>query len=171
MAGTQKTLVMKFGGTSVGDAAAVRQAVAIIATAHHEWSRLVVVTSAMAGVTDRLLDSAQSAAAGDRLKFTQAAQDLRTQHFSVLDELISDLALQSRVKQDLQHLLSDFLNLCQAIAVLGEATPRALDAVSSLGERMAVRVLSAVAENAALPAQFIEATELIATDDCYQNAH
>ena len=68
-------------------------------------------------------------------------------------------------------LISDFMNLCQAIAVLGEATPRALDAVAALGERMSVRLLAAALDSAGVPAQYVEATQLIVTDRNFQNAH
>ena len=60
----QRTLVMKFGGTSVGSTEAIEQAAEIVKQAHKTWQRLVVVTSAMAGVTNLLLDSAARACAG-----------------------------------------------------------------------------------------------------------
>jgi hypothetical protein len=68
-------------------------------------------------------------------------------------------------------LTADFNHLCRAIAVLGEATPRALDAVASLGERMSARLLATAIADDGTPAQAVEATQLIITDDCYQNAH
>ncbi len=67
--------------------------------------------------------------------------------------------------------MDEFSSLCKAISVLGEATPRTLDAVSGLGERMSVRLLSAALEESGVDAQSIDATNLIITDDCYQNAH
>jgi aspartokinase len=59
------TLVMKFGGTSVGSPEAIRQAVEIMNFSSQEWDRLVVVVSAMRGVTDMLIQSAEMAANGD----------------------------------------------------------------------------------------------------------
>jgi aspartate kinase len=63
------------------------------------------------------------------------------------------------------------VDLCRAIAVLGEASPRALDAVASLGERMSVRLLCAVAQSAGVKAKFIEASEFIVTNAHFQNAN
>jgi bifunctional aspartokinase / homoserine dehydrogenase 1 len=166
-----RILVMKFGGTSVGDGTAFRQVVDITRQARQDWDKVVVVTSAMSGVTDRLLESAKSAAQGDSLTFNQAAQDIRSRHLAVLDGQVKGLALHDRTGQEIGHLVNDFINLCQAIAILGEATRRALDAVASLGERLCVRLLAAALEDGGIPAQFVDATALIVTDDAFQDAH
>jgi aspartokinase/homoserine dehydrogenase 1 len=68
-------------------------------------------------------------------------------------------------------LIESFTNLCQAIAVLGEASPRALDAIGGMGERLAVRLLAATFNAHGLSAQYVEATELIVTDANFQSAH
>lgn len=164
-----RTLVMKFGGTSVGTAEAMRQAVAIIAHAAREWDRLVVVTSALSGVTDQLIAGATGAAVGDS-GYIRAASVLRERHQEIIDALVGDLPRRAMVRQEVDHLVNDFSDLCHAIGVLGEATPRALDAVAALGERLSVRVLAAAAESAGLPALPVESTQLIVTDDHFQNA-
>jgi aspartate kinase len=165
------TLVMKFGGTSVGTPDAMAQTARIIREQRKISPRLVAVTSALSGVTDLLLNSAISAAAGDHQTFRQAAQTLKTKHDSILKTLVTDKVRQEQTGQEINLLILDFANLCQAIGVLGEATPRALDAVASLGERMAVRLLASVVENGGAPAQYVEATRIIVTDDNYQSAH
>jgi aspartokinase/homoserine dehydrogenase 1 len=165
------SLVMKFGGTSVGSAAAMRQASTIIQDARLVWPRLVVVTSALAGVTDLLLGTAQSAAAGDLSSLPTAERQLRGMHGIIAEELISRPVRRQEVVRVVQSLITGFSELCRAIAVLGESTPRALDAVASLGERMSVRVLAAVLEDHALSAEAVDATQLIITDDHFQNAH
>ena len=88
-----KTLVMKFGGTSVGNAGAIRQTADIIRSAHTDWPRLVIVASAMSGVTDALLKGAHTAADGDAATFRLIARDLRNKHFAALDDLLKDSAL------------------------------------------------------------------------------
>jgi len=165
------TLVMKFGGTSVGSAEAIRKACQIVLDAHVEWSRVVVVTSALSGVTNLLLDSAASAVKGNLETLAEAEKTLREKHAKVAEELIPDPAARAQADEEIGRLITIFVDLCRAIAVLGEATPRALDAVASLGERMSVRILAPAISAAGLPAQFIEATELITTNDQFQNAH
>lgn len=166
-----RTLVMKFGGTSVGSADALRQAVQIIQDARKEYPRVVVITSAMSGVTDLLLKSATLAAQGRVDSLADAESGLREKHFMAADALIQDEKLCGQAKSQIDALIWSFVDLCKAIAVLGEASPRALDAVASLGERMSVRLLAAITRDTRLPAQAVEATEFIVTNTHYQNAH
>ena len=167
----KQTLVMKFGGTSVGSADALKQAVQIIKEARDEFPRVVVVTSAMSGVTDLLLKSASLAAQGKVESLPNADATLREKHFAAADALIKDEKLCEQAKGEINCLIQLLVDLCRAIAVLGEASPRALDAVASLGERMSIRLLAAVAQDAGLRVKAIESTEFIVTNAHYQNAH
>jgi aspartate kinase len=171
MPDSKQTLVMKFGGTSVGSAAALTQATQIIKDAHTEYPRVVVVTSAMSGVTDLLLKSALLAAQGKVDSLPEVESALREKHFSAADALIRDEPLCEATRGEINCLIQLMVDLCRAIAVLGEASPRALDAVASLGERMNIRLLAAVARDAGLKAEAIEATDFIVTNAHYQNAH
>ena len=130
----QKTLVMKFGGTSVGSVDALISATQIIRDAKKDWDRVIVVTSAMSGVTNLLLDSAVSASHGMVDSLPDAETTLRGKHFSAADALINDGRLREKTKEEIDALIKSLVNLCKAIAVLGEASPRALDAVASLEE-------------------------------------
>jgi len=166
-----KTLVMKFGGTSVGTPQAMRQAAEIVRQAKVDWPNLVVVTSALAGVTNLLLESAARASRGDRLFVARAADQLQRMHEEIITALIPNEDRRAAVRSECDALLAELDLLCQAIAILGEASPRALDAIASLGERMSVRVLAAVIESLGVAAQWVEATRLISTDEAFQNAH
>jgi len=167
----QKTLVMKFGGTSVGSVDALISATQIIRDAKKDWSRVVVVTSAMAGVTNLLLDSAASASQGMVDSLPDAESTLREKHFSAADVLIKDEKLREKTKAEIDCLIQSLVDLCKAIAVLGEASPRALDAVASLGERMSVRLLGAIVNNAGIEAEAVESSEFVITNAHFQNAN
>jgi len=162
---------MKFGGTSVGTAKAMTQAIANTRASKADWERVVVVTSALSGVTNLLVESTKRAVRGDEVFISQAETELVKKHFELAEELIESPAQQAQAKQEIKHLSADFANLCRAIRVLGEATPRAMDAVVSLGERLSVRLLAAALQAAGTPSQFIETTHLIVTDDDFQGAH
>jgi bifunctional aspartokinase / homoserine dehydrogenase 1 len=166
-----QTLVMKFGGTSVGSADALKQAAQIIRDARAQYPRVVVIASAMSGVTDLLLRSATLAAQGQVDSLPEAEAILRKKHFSAIDELIRDEELCKRTKARIDSLIQSLVDLCRAIAVLGEASPRALDAVASLGERMSIPLLAAVSQNAGIKVKALEATEFIVTNAHFQNAH
>jgi bifunctional aspartokinase / homoserine dehydrogenase 1 len=168
---SSRTLVMKFGGTSVGSADALVRAIQIIKDARREWPRVVVVTSAMAGVTDLLLQSALQSARGRLDSLPATEKILREKHSVAADALITDRKLRAETMQQIDALILNLMDLCKAIAALGEASPKVLDAVGSLGERMSVRLLAAVAESAGIKARAIESAEFIVTNENFQNAH
>ena len=165
------TLVMKFGGTSVGTAPAMAQVVEIVRQNRADWAGMVVITSALSTVTNILLDSAARSALGETQVITANAANLKELHYTILEALVKDPLRFAQVKQEIDQCIAEFTSLCQAIAVLGEATPRALDSVAALGERLSIRLLSGALQDAAVPAQAVEATRLIETDDRFQNAH
>ena len=166
-----KTLVMKFGGTSVGSVDALISATQIIRDAKNDWDRVIVVTSAMSGVTNLLLNSAVSASQGTVDLHSETESTLRQKHFASADALIKDERLREETKAGIDALILSLVNLCKAIAVLGEASPRALDAVASLGERMSVRLLGAIVNDAGIKAHAIESSEFVVTNEHFQHAH
>jgi aspartate kinase len=168
---SKQTLVMKFGGTSVGSTDALLRAVQIIRDVKKDWKRIVVVTSAMSGVTNLLLDSAALATQGRIDSLSKAETTLREKHFAAADALIKDGKLCEETKAEINALILSLVDLCKAIAVLGEASPRAMDAVASLGERMSVRLLAAVVRDSGIQAKAIESTGFIVTNTHFQNAH
>jgi len=173
---SKQTLVMKFGGTSVGSAEALVSARQIIQDAKQDWARIVVVTSAMSGVTDLLLKCATEAVqvnvgATRESPLRDVESILREKHFSAADALIKDERRCEEAKAEINALILSFVDLCKAIAVLGEASPRAMDAVASLGERMSLPLLAAVVNDGGIPAQAIESSKFIVTNSHFQNAH
>ena len=167
----KQTLVMKFGGTSVGSADALVSAIQIIRDAKKDWSRIVVVTSAMSGVTNLLLDSAASASQGKVDSLPSAESTLREKHFAAADALIKNEKLREVTKAEINVLIFSLVDLCKAIAILGEASPRAMDAVASIGERMCIRLLGALLQDAGVNAKAIESTEFVVTNAHFQHAH
>ena len=168
---SSQTLVMKFGGTSVGTAQAMSQAAEIVKQARAEYGNVVVVTSAISGATNSMLDSAIHAAHGDLQVLLETERSLFNRHQEISAAQISDLALRAQVTQEMAGLFASFGDLCRAISVLGEASPRALDAVASLGERLSVRLLAAVCQAHGVQSQWVESTECIITNNTFQNAH
>ena len=102
------TLVMKFGGTSVGTPKAMAQAVANIRQSQKDWARIVVVTSALSGVTNLLAKSAERAIQGDEVFISQAETELVAKHFHLVEQLIPRPTQQAQLRQEIKHLSSDF---------------------------------------------------------------
>lgn len=167
----KQTLVMKFGGTSVGSVDALMKVTQIVKDARIEYARVVVITSAMSGVTNLLLDSAALASQGKVDSLPKTESTLREKHFAAADALIMDEELREATKSEINSLIFSLIDLCKAIAVLGEASPRVLDTVASIGERMCIRLLGAILESAGVNAKAIESTGFIVTNAHFQHAH
>ena len=161
------TLIMKFGGTSVGSVEAIQQVIKIALTAKEDWQNVAIVVSAMSGVTDNLLNGARSAAAGDDNSVEKIARELSDKHFKALDSFAPKAA---QARKDIERLLAEFVSLCHAIYVLGEASPRALDAIASLGERMSAPLVAAALNESGSPACVVDTREVLVTDNVYQSA-
>jgi aspartate kinase len=163
-------LVIKFGGTSVGSAVPISQAARIAADLQRAGHQVIVVTSAMSGVTDALLSGATAAVRGERVLPREIAETLRSKHHLAARELLAAAGEHPVVLDPVDQRLAEFAMLCDALAVLGEASPRALDAVSSLGERMSVHLLAGALRAVGTPALPVDAVEIVRTDDAFQSA-
>ncbi|NCC34035.1 MAG: aspartate kinase, partial [Chloroflexia bacterium] len=165
-------VVMKFGGTSVGSADAIRHVARIVADSHREHEVVVVVSAMNAPdlrTTDTLIAAAKAAAAGNGEATGEVAPRLLDLHLRAAAELASpeECAL---LEPELRAMLDYLSNLSHSIAVLGELTPRALDLFSGLGERLNARLIAAALRSAGLAAEAVDATRLIVTDEHYGSA-
>ncbi len=168
------TLVMKFGGTSVGSAAAIRETAQLVIDQLGRRPSVVVVASAMGSqpvkVTDLLLQGAQAALAGDEPAYRAIAEQVQRVHYAAIDGLLAPEKERQVVLAENRAFIARFVALCQAVSVLGELTPRALDAVAGMGEQMSVRILAAYLRELGFSAESVDATELIVTDSRFQEA-
>jgi aspartate kinase len=164
------TLTMKFGGTSVGSAKALVQAADIVLEQIQKWDRLAVVVSAMSGVTDALTRGALTAVSGDEQTYRATVADLRIRHYRAVDTLLDPDGERAQLLATVDGYLDEFAAFCRSVHVLGEVTPRAMDAITSLGERINARVLAALLRQRGARSKVVDATELIVTDDTFQNA-
>jgi len=158
--------IMKFGGTSVGDASSILRVVEIIRGASRE-SDLVVVVSAMSGVTNQLIEAAVQSALGDRLSVATIFHELRERHAAVVNALIHSAAERSRIGGEMGRLFQEGEQLCQSTTRIRELTPPTRDSISSLGERLSAPIVAAVLEEHEVASEAIEATALIQTDSCH----
>jgi aspartate kinase len=160
---------MKFGGTSVGSTNAINQLSQIVAQQQSQWKNIVVVVSAMSGVTDVLIQSAHTAAAGDLVKAKESAAALRSRHLMTLSELAGSDSAHAETLAAVNTLLDEFELLAQSVRVLGEASPRALDAIASIGERMSVHLVSAALRAHGVKSVALNAAEVVLTSAEFGN--
>src|SRR5215472_17541239 len=160
-------IVMKFGGTSVGDAQAIGRVAEIVRARLPE--RPVVVVSAMARVTDQLLEMARSAGAGDRKTALTLARELRERHYITAGELLGT-GVFTQFHSDLGTEFEELEELLRGIAAVGELTPRTTDHVASLGEVLSSKLVTAALSAQGIEAALVDSRDCVVTDESFTRA-
>ncbi|MEO1645540.1 MAG: aspartate kinase, partial [Chloroflexota bacterium] len=163
-------ITMKFGGTSVGSPEAIDRVASIIAEYRADDPHIAVVVSAMSGVTDLLIQSVAKAVDGDKWGYISTSQAIRDKHEDAINMLIRPGTLRESVLEHVSTLLDRHIELCDAINILGEATPRIRDAVVSFGERLSSRVVAAVLQERGIDSEAFVAGEFLITNDIHGDA-
>ena len=160
-------IVMKFGGTSVESAAAIER-VASIVRGRAELHPVVVV-SAMGKTTNRLLAIAAAAIRGSRPEYLMQLHDLRDYHSR---EARQAVPLHERAELDrvLDEHFQELTELVKGLAVLGELTPRSIDAISSYGERLSSYIVALAFRHFGMETAHVDARRVIVTDDRHTQA-
>ena len=156
-------VVMKFGGTSVGDSEAIGRLVRHVSAGRAE-GRVVVVVSALSRVTDQLFHLAGAAAAGDENAISSGIEALRERHETVARQAAGEHAgLLLSIDRDLGELR----NLLHAVATLKDASPRTRDAIAAFGEILSSRIIQAACAAAGLDATWVDARRVLVTNDTF----
>lgn len=161
-------IVVKFGGTSVGDAAAIKRAAAIVTT-RRPRSPLVVV-SALAGTTNTLLSIAEQAAQGQLIGAMRGVQGLRERHLQVAEELLGDAPEHHDLFGEISATFDELASLAEALATLGHMTPRSQDAIASKGEQVSSVLIVAAFAACGIAAVHVDAGDVLITNDQFGRA-
>ena len=163
-------IVMKFGGTSVADRAAVERLVSIVRASRQvaiqpeaaDWRGPIVVVSALGGVTDRLLGIAAEAGAGDHEGALTNLRVLRERHLEVAG-VVGPEADRRDVETFVNREFDELERVAVALSVLREVTPRWLDALAAAGEILSSRIVAAALSSQNLAASWVDARRVVVT--------
>ncbi len=161
-------IVLKFGGTSVADADAIRRAAAIVRSRLDR--RPIVVVSALAGVTNTLFGIADHAVSGGLIVARREVEGVRERHLAAATELLGSGAPAQAVRDGIDATCDELSSLAGALAVLGHVTPRSLDAIAAIGERLAPALVTAAFAACGLPVEPVDARRILITDDSFTRA-
>ncbi len=165
----KRLIVMKFGGTSVGNAERFRQCAGIIAsTARHDL--IIVVVSAMAGVTDLIFKTIDAARHGDAATTEASVRKFVAVHETLIAELFEKQAAEP-VLEFARKTFEQFRNSSQALLALrSEISGQAMDSLAALGERISSWVLANYVRQCGTDGEFVRAEDAIITDNTFGNA-
>jgi aspartate kinase len=161
-------IVVKFGGTSVGDAEAIDRAATIVRG--RIPGRPLVIVSAMSGVTNALIDVSDQASRGQLVGAVRGVEVLREKHLDALAALVPDGELAREVGAELGASFDDLARLAEALSVLGYCTARSQDAIVAQGELLSSQLVAAAFQARGIPAEFVDARQVMVTDDRFGRA-
>src|ERR1035438_1423879 len=160
-------IVMKFGGTSVESAAAITRVAGIVRA--RQARRPVVVVSAMGKTTNKLLEIAGAAIGGKRAEYIRLLHDLRDYH-SREARLTDRKSTRADLDRFLDEHFQELTELVKGLAVLGELTPRSIDAISSYGERLSSYIVTLAFRHFGMPAEHVDSRDVLITDKRHTHA-
>jgi len=150
--------VLKFGGTSVGNAENIRKVKQIVTS---QTDDIIVVVSALGGITDKILTAARKAAAGEN-NFHSELTEINTRHQETIQSLFEEA---SEVVGTVEDLLFELEQILTGITLVGELTAKTLDRIAGIGERMSSQIIAAF-----LGAKYFDSSAFIRTDSNFGKA-
>ncbi|ENN96218.1 aspartate kinase [Methanocaldococcus villosus KIN24-T80] len=164
-------VVMKFGGTSVGDGKKIRK-VAEIVRDRKKDDKVVVVVSAMSEVTNALIDISQQALdVRDLEKISDFISFIKDKHYSAIEDAIKDENIKKHVKKIIESRIEELEKVLIGVAYLGELTKRSKDYILSFGERLSAPILAGALNDLGEKSIALEGGEAgIITDNNFGNA-
>jgi aspartate kinase len=166
---TKRLIIMKFGGTSVGDADRFRQCAEIVARGANK-DRVVVVVSAVAGVTDLIFKTIDAARRGEAAATKTHLQKFEAVHRELIESLFDD-ARKSAAESFIGEVIEQLHNACQALSALrSDISAQTADSLVALGERISAWVLAQFLQQSGSKAEFVRAEDVIVTDSNFGNA-
>src|ERR1022692_831672 len=160
-------IVMKFGGTSVESATAIGRVASIVKA--RVGQHPVVVVSAMGKTTNKLLAIASAAIAGKREDYIRQLHDLRDFHSREARQVVP-LAERAQLDRTLDDHFQELTELVKGLAVLGELTPRSIDAISSYGERLSSYIVTLAFQHFGMKTEHVDSRRVIVTDKRHTQA-
>jgi aspartate kinase len=160
-------IVMKFDAGSISSADRLREVAQLVK--RNLARKPVVVTSALPKVTDLLLDTARRAEARDG-EYEDCVEQIHAQHVELATAAMHDAATQRRLLEKLEELFQELRTYYTAVASLEELTPRTLDAIAAIGERLSAKLVLAALVQEGLRAQVVDARQVVITDESFCGA-
>ncbi|HEY1952695.1 MAG TPA: lysine-sensitive aspartokinase 3 [Gemmatimonadaceae bacterium] len=161
-------IVIKFGGTSVGDSDAIERAAAIVKGRLDRQPAVVV--SALGGATNSLLAIGEQSAKGHLIGALRGVESLRDRHFQQCEKLLGVSAEAADVAAEMSATFDELASLAEALSVLGHATPRSFDTIAAFGEQLSAHLVAAFFKLRGIDAEHIDARDVFITDDTFMGA-
>lgn len=163
---------MKFGGTSVGTGENIRNVANIIKNNSKKGHKVLVVVSALAGITNQLINEAEEVKEGKEERIQEFIKELTEKHLQVIDKAIENKKLKNETEVDVKKIIEELEKILIGINYVGELTLKTKDQVLSFGERLAALIVSATLRDYKLESQYFSGKKAgIVTDSKFGEAN
>jgi aspartate kinase len=164
-------IVMKFGGTSVANGKKIRQVARIIAETSKNSCKMVVVVSALEGITNQLIQAAEEAKKGNREYILNFKSNLLERHLTAAKKAINNSEIENDTEQVLRERINELEQILTGIIYIGELTSKSRDAVIAFGEKLSAPIISGALKNIGLESEYLTGGEAgIVTDSNFGEA-
>ncbi len=160
--------VLKFGGTSVGSTHALNNVLNIIKLNLTAQEKIIVVCSALSGITNKLLEAGKIAATGD-LQYIDLINQIEDRHIAVANSIINSAEHES-INALIKQITNELRDVLRGVFLLKEMSPRSEDTVLSFGEVFSCSIIAKYLQQQGIMAKFIDSRSLIKTDENFGNA-
>ena len=143
--------VLKFGGTSVGSVESILHLKKIVEACDEP---VVVVVSALGGITDKLINTSKLAVAGDSSYLT-SYQEMVERHHQMIDAVITDEKKKTEIYATVDELLGHLKSIYQGIYLIGDLSEKTANAIVSYGERLSSNIVATLIDGAKWYTHFV----------------
>jgi aspartate kinase len=166
-----KTIVMKFGGTSVATGERIRNVADLVAENSKKGCKIIVAVSALDGTTDELFEAAEGAKKGNETLVREFKLKMLKKHSEAASKAIRNNEIRKEVEQTIEKTIDELEKVLTGICYVGELTPKSTDYVLSFGERLSAPIVCGAIRNLKLKAQWFTGKEAgIVTDSNFGEA-
>lgn len=158
--------IIKFGGSSIADFARIEQVISIIVDLYSTNQELIIVVSALGGITDLLIQAGQEAVNRNK-NYVNTFTVIKERHITIAKELV---AIHPEIHTQLEENFNDLHDLLHGVFLVQELSARALDELMSYGERLSAYLVTHALQCKIATAKFFDAREFIKTDRSFGHA-
>src|SRR4030066_810494 len=167
-----KKIVMKFGGTSVATGENIRNVANLVSENVKQGTGVIVVVSALDGVTDELFEAAEQARKEKQAYIQAFKQRMLERHCAAITKAIKNSAVRKEVEQTIRKIIDELEKVLTGICYVGELTPKSKDYVLSFGERLSAPIVCGALRDVKLESQSLTGKEAgIVTDSDFGDAN
>ncbi|MDX2188773.1 MAG: aspartate kinase [Bacteroidota bacterium] len=161
--------ILKFGASTLADAASIDKVVAIIAAEQKKNKDICVVVSSLKNVTTDLEEISKQALSGEST-YRELLQLLEERHFNIVKKFV-DVKHQAKVLANIKVILNDLEDILHGVFLLWELSPRTVDHIQTYGVRISAYMLSEILKSKGIEVQYVDSQSIIVTDNVFANAH